>query len=163
MKKKGMKVLAFAVFSLTFTMVYGNGKIPIIPANILGFFIASGDTMSMVIDPAAALEKYYPKACTNLVAADWADVPHSDDGVNAFVITNLAYSTPIGGGSDWIQIYLESFETTKFFGIGGKTQPPICEAPAAPASAQMIAPASNRRPAADNIFDTEPGAREIIE
>jgi hypothetical protein len=48
---------------------------------------------------APALDHYYPRPYTYLVDEDWAGVPHSDDGVTDFVVTNLAYSSPSGGAT----------------------------------------------------------------
>ncbi len=46
---------------------------------------------------------------------DWAHVPHSNDGTNAFVVTNLSYSTESGSN---IVIYVQADSDTAFFGLG---------------------------------------------
>ncbi|MCK4565520.1 MAG: hypothetical protein KAU94_12695 [Verrucomicrobia bacterium] len=89
-----------------------------IPATIISF-TQEGDNMRMVIDAPSAANKYYPKATANLVIPDWDGVPHSDDGVNPFVTTNLSYSTADGTGTNEV-IYVQADDAAKFFGIGGE-------------------------------------------
>jgi len=90
---------------------------PFYPATIVDWSSVSGSIMKLVIDAPSAAMFYYPKATTSLNLVPWTDVPHSDDGVNPFVVTNLGYSTAEGDNK---AIYVETTEATKFFGIGGE-------------------------------------------
>lgn len=90
---------------------------PFFPATIVGWDSVSGSVMKMEISAPSAAMLYYPKATTSLNTVPWAGVPHSDDGVNPFVVTNLTYSTTEGSNK---VIYVETTDTAKFFGIGGE-------------------------------------------
>lgn len=50
----------------------------------------------------------------DLVMGDWAYVPHSDDGVSPYVVTNLSHSTPEGENR---VIYVEASDAKKFYGL----------------------------------------------
>ena len=90
---------------------------PLLPANIVGWSAVSSNLMRMVVDAQSAASNYYPKSTADLVAGTWADIAHSDDGVNAFVVTNLVYATAEGTNK---VIYVEANAAAGFFGIGGQ-------------------------------------------
>ena len=94
------------------------GAHPMLPATILSWTAVSNGVMKMVVDAPGITSLYRPKATTDLLAGTWANVPHSDDGVNPFVVTNLGYSTTDATGTNEV-IYVNATEATKFFGIGG--------------------------------------------
>ncbi|MCK4563630.1 MAG: hypothetical protein KAU94_03015, partial [Verrucomicrobia bacterium] len=86
------------------------------PATIVGIsYISGSNTMRMVIDAPSALVNYHPLGTANLVVPAWTGVPHSDDGVNAFMVTDLSYSTTDGSN---VVIYVEANDAVQFFGIG---------------------------------------------
>ncbi len=91
-----------------------SGGDPVLPATIIGWSMGSNNLMRMVIDAQSAASNYYPKASTNLMSGLWNEVAHSDDGVNAFAVTNLDYAGVEGTNK---VIYLQADETKKFFGI----------------------------------------------
>jgi len=78
----------------------------------------SNHVMRMVIDIPSGLNFYQPMASSNLVTEGWGSIPHSDDGVNPFVVTNLDYSTTDTSGSNEV-IYVEVDHVQKFFSIEG--------------------------------------------
>ena len=51
---------------------------------------------------------------TDLVNGGWSSIPHSDDGLNPYVQTNLLYSTPNGVNR---VIYIQSGDAQAFFGV----------------------------------------------
>ena len=81
----------------------------------------SNNVMRMVIDTPSGLNFYQPMASSNLVTEGWGSIPHSDDGVNPFVVTNLDYSTTDTSGSNEV-IYVQVDHVQKFFSVEG-TQP----------------------------------------
>jgi len=91
-----------------------SGVDPVIPATIIGWSMGSNNLMRMVIDAQSAASNYFPKATTDLTSGIWNEVAHSDDGVNAFAVTNLDYAGVEGTNK---VIYLQADETKKFFGI----------------------------------------------
>ncbi len=86
-------------------------------ATISDWSIVSDSVMRLVVDAPSLASNYYPKITTDLVIGSWESVPHSDDGVNAFVVTNLDYSTAEGTNE---VIYVRATNSAAFFGIGGK-------------------------------------------
>ncbi len=83
-------------------------------STIEGWSAGSGNSMSMVVNTPGAANLYSPKTTTNLVDGTWTGVPHSDDGVNAFIVTNLGYSSVDASGTNEV-IYLQANEATGFF------------------------------------------------
>ncbi|QHI70160.1 hypothetical protein [Tichowtungia aerotolerans] len=82
--------------------------------------IVSLDSVSNVVRMifyASSPSDTYPLVSTNLTTGKWETVAHSDDGVNAFIITNLSYSSLSGSNR---VIFLQADAETKFFGIGGE-------------------------------------------
>jgi hypothetical protein len=73
--------------------------------------------MRIVVDAPSLASNYYPKSTADLQVGAWTGVPHSDDGVNAFVVTNLDYSTAEGTNE---VIYVRATNSAAFFGIGGE-------------------------------------------
>ncbi len=61
----------------------------------------------------------YLNATTDLVADSWTNAPHSDDGVNPFVVSNLTYSTTSGANK---LIYVRTDKSVEFFRIGPKKE-----------------------------------------
>ncbi len=88
-----------------------------LPASIMGFSSASNNLMKIVVSAPDAAHTS-PKTKTDLLSDSWADVAHSDDGVNALVITNLGYSTVEGTN---VAIYVAATNSAAFFGIGPVT------------------------------------------
>ncbi len=92
--------------------IYGEPK----PANIVNFSMVSNNVMKMVFYTYAfSTNHYYPLATTDLMMPSWTNVPHSKDGADPFVVTNLAYSTSDGTNSI---IYVKADDAQGFFGIG---------------------------------------------
>ena len=87
-----------------------------VSSSIFSLMPVDGGLVKMVVNSSSPSDSY-PKTATNLVSGGWGSVAHSDDGVNAFVITNLSYST--ASGSNQV-IYLQADTPAKFFGIGGQ-------------------------------------------
>lgn len=86
-----------------------------LPATIVDVSVVSGNLLKIAIDTPGSAVYYAVKTSSNLTLGIWSDVPHSDDGINAFVVTNLAYSTLEG---EYEVIYVETDAAKSFFGIG---------------------------------------------
>ncbi len=54
------------------------------------------DLLKLEVSGASPAASYCPASTTNLVNGAWGRIPHSDDGVNDFIVTNLTYSTTDG-------------------------------------------------------------------
>ena len=92
--------------------IYGEIK----PPRIIGFSMVSNNVMKMVVYTSSfATNNYYPLATMDLTIPSWTNVPHSKDGSNPFIITNLAYSTTEGTND---AIYVKADDARSFFGIG---------------------------------------------
>ena len=90
--------------------------LPYVPATILSWTSISDSVMKLVVDAPADPALYYPKGTTDLTLG-FSGVPHSDNAAGPFTtITNLSYSTPDGDGNK--EIFVETTEDAKFFGIG---------------------------------------------
>ena len=87
------------------------------PAMVMDWSVISGNLMRMVVNTPDAANLYYPKVTTNLLNGTWTGVPHSDDGINAFITTNLGYSTVDVSGTNKV-IYVQADDAVGFFGIG---------------------------------------------
>ena len=61
-----------------------------------GLAMLSGDVMKLGISGSSPSAYYYPESTTNLVDGTWERIPHSDDGVNPFIVTNFNYSSTDG-------------------------------------------------------------------
>ena len=57
---------------------------------------------------------YNLKGKTDLVAGTWTNWPHSDDGVNPFVVTNLDYSGHDGTNK---LVYVQATNAATFFRV----------------------------------------------
>jgi len=82
--------------------------------SILGYSRVASNLFAIVVsskDP----ENQVPLHTTSLGLAPWTAVPHSDNGTNPFVETNLLYSTVDGTERT---IYVEGSAAVEFFGIG---------------------------------------------
>ncbi len=88
------------------------------PSRIIDWTRLPGNLMKMVVDAPGRTKDYYPKATSDLLAGGWEGVPHSDDGVHDFIVTNLDYSTVDASGTNEV-IYVQSSDARKFFRIGG--------------------------------------------
>lgn len=89
------------------------------PSTIIEWSSFSSNVMKMVVDAPGRTKDYYPKAASDLLAGGWEGVPHSDDGIHSFVVTNLDYSTVDASGTNEV-IYVQSSDAKKFFRIGGE-------------------------------------------
>lgn len=89
---------------------------PVNPASIISWSAISSDVMKMVINIPGLPTDYSPQATTDLISVPWGSVAHSDDGVHAFVVTNMDYSTISGTNK---VIYMQSTDAQKFFNVGG--------------------------------------------
>ena len=72
--------------------------------------------MKLEISDAGPSAYYCPASTTNLVDGVWERSPHSDDGVNPFIVSNLNYSTTDGTNQF---IYMQSANSTGFIRIQG--------------------------------------------
>jgi len=52
---------------------------------------------------------------SDLTTGSWGYAPHSDDGINPFVVTDLSYSTDEGGGN--YSVYVETTGSEAFYGL----------------------------------------------
>ena len=89
----------------------------IIQPGIVGSELVSGNIVKIVVDAQSAANRYWPEGRADLVVGSWTNVPHSDDGANAFVVTNLDYSTAEGTN---MVIYVEANMAKEFFRITGE-------------------------------------------
>ncbi len=85
---------------------------------IKGWSRVSDTVMRMVVDAPVTASRYAPQGRTDLNIGTWVDVPHSDDGTNPFVVTNLDYSTTDATGTNEV-IYVQSDDAEEFFRIIG--------------------------------------------
>ena len=79
----------------------------------------SNNLMKIVVDTPSGVHLYHPMASSNLATGAWGSIPHSDDGVNAFVVTNLEYSTADASGTNEV-IYVQVDYVQKFFKVDGE-------------------------------------------
>jgi len=85
-------------------------------AVIVSLSAVSNDVMKIVVNTPSPPERYHPESSTDLSVGTWGSVPHSDDGVNAFIITNLDYSTSDGTNA---VIYVQAADVAGFFKFEG--------------------------------------------
>ncbi len=74
----------------------------------------AGNLIRLVIS-GSTLTDIYPYTKSDLVYGSWASVPHSDNGINPFVVTNLGYSSVSGSNA---VIYVQGTNAAGFFGLG---------------------------------------------
>ena len=79
-----------------------------------GVTMGSNGVMRLGIGVASPLANAYPESTTNLVDGTWGRIPHSDDGVNPFIVTNFNYSTTDGTNQF---IYMQTTNSAEFFRI----------------------------------------------
>ncbi len=84
------------------------------PGNIAGSTILANGLMRLEISGATPAASYYPESTLSLVGETWEAVPHSDDGVNPFIVTDLSYSTTDGTNKF---IYMQTTNSAEFFRI----------------------------------------------
>jgi fibronectin-binding autotransporter adhesin len=76
---------------------------------------ALGNTLKLVVDVQGnGLADLAPLGRDDLLSGAWANIPHSDDGINTFMVTNLTYSTVEGTN---VVIYVQTTNPAGFFGI----------------------------------------------
>ncbi len=90
---------------------------PIFEPEILSWSVYSNGVMKMVVNAPSTASRYSVQATTDLAIDPFSAVAHSDNGVNPFVVTNLAYSTVQGTNE---VIYVQSADSEKFFKIIGE-------------------------------------------
>ncbi len=97
----------------------GNDVIAVIPPPLPSTFISAtataGDLVKIEIS-APEPDRAFLFGRSNLGAGSWTNVPHSDDGSNAFTVTNLTYSTSETNGN--ISIYVNATNAAGFFSTG---------------------------------------------
>ena len=87
-----------------------------VPPSIVEVSIVSADLMKMIVRTSlVATNDYYPMTTPDLAPSSWVEVPHSKDGSDPFIVTNLAYSTTDGTNDI---IYVKVGDAQGFFGIG---------------------------------------------
>ena len=89
----------------------------IVEPSIVSSSIVSGNVMKLVVDAPIDASRYWPEGVANLALGSWTNIAHSDDGVNAFVVTNLAYSTAEGTNE---VIYVQTVNPAGFFKVVGE-------------------------------------------
>jgi len=89
----------------------------IVQPSIVSSSMVSGNVMRLVVDAPIDASRYWPEGVSDLVSGSWASVAHSDNGVNAFVVTNLAYSTAEGSNE---VIYVQAVNPDGFFKVVGE-------------------------------------------
>ena len=83
---------------------------------IFSFSSVSNDIMKVEFMTLESPDLHYLKTQTDLVFGTWTNAAISDDGLNAFVVTNLGYSTTEGTTN---VVYVKAIEDDQeFFGIG---------------------------------------------
>jgi autotransporter-associated beta strand protein len=88
-----------------------------LPSSIMGFASVSNNLMKLVVSAPDAAHTS-PKTKADLTSGSWADIAHSDNGINPLVVTNLEYSTAEGTN---VAIYVAATNSAAFFGIGPVT------------------------------------------
>ena len=91
---------------------------PLDPPSIVSWSILPNDLMEIVVNTPSSANRYFPQANSALVSGSWGSVPHSDNGANSFLVTNLDYSAIDASGTNKV-IYVETTDAQKFFNIGG--------------------------------------------
>ena len=86
-------------------------------ATIRGISAVSSDVVEIAIFNPDPGFYYNLKGKANLTGSAWTNWPHSDDGVNPFVVTNLDYSSHDGTNK---LIYVEAVDATAFFRVDGE-------------------------------------------
>ena len=111
------------IFAENPSVVDNGGSISVtsissLPPTIISLSAVSSSTVKMVVDTIGLKDSYYPMVSSNLVSGSWATVPHSDDELNPFVVTNLSYSSVDATGTNEV-IYLQVDHAQKFFKVDG--------------------------------------------
>ena len=87
-------------------------------ASIVGISFISGSIVKLEVDIQDPGSYYKVKGCTDLViGASWTNWPHSDDGEEPFVYTNLNYSSTDGTNTF---IYVQGTNAAAFFKVDGE-------------------------------------------
>jgi len=87
------------------------------PVRIESSMTLVDQVMKLEVSGASPSAAFCPASTTNLVEGTWGRIPHSDDGVNPFIVTNFNYSTTDGTNRF---IYLQqSTNNTEFIRIQG--------------------------------------------
>lgn len=88
---------------------------PAEPPTFLSVSSLSDNVLEITVDLPGPSSLYSLLSATNLTDGVWVNVPHSDDGINPFITTNLSYSTVVGSTTN--TIYVQADDATRFFGI----------------------------------------------
>lgn len=92
----------------------------VLTPEILSITPQTGDILKLVVNLPSPAGRYHPESVASLATGSWTNEPHSDDGVNAFVNTNMGYSTLDATGTNEV-IYVRSTpEIEKFIKIIGE-------------------------------------------
>jgi hypothetical protein len=97
-------------------VVTSGPKPPTAAADIVSVTSLSNDVMQLEINTPSPTEYYYPESKLDLTGGTWERIPHSDDGVNPFIIEDLNYSTTDGTN---VFIYVETTNSAEFIRILG--------------------------------------------
>lgn len=89
----------------------------IVQPSIVSSSMVSDDVMELVVDAPIDANRYSVESTAGLAGGIWNPVAHSDDGMNAFVVTNLGYSTASGTNE---VIYVQATNSAGFFKIVGE-------------------------------------------
>ncbi len=88
-------------------------KRPPSPPSIVGFKLVAPGIYEIEVETKNP-DVQHLLGSTDLVNGGWSSIPHSDDGLNPYVQTNLLYSTPNGVNR---VIYIQSGDAQAFFGV----------------------------------------------
>ena len=88
---------------------------------IVDIAMVAGNLVELIIQTLEPSTTYALHS-TNLVDGLWERVPHSDNGINAFVETNLSYSTSAGSN---VVIYAKADHATEFFKVYDVPSPTV--------------------------------------
>ncbi len=91
-------------------------EVPKISGEILGIEPFSSSVMKLVVSSTYP-SFCYPKSTASLTIPVWEGIPHSTNGVDGFVATNLDYSATSGTNR---VIYIEADQDEKFIKIGAE-------------------------------------------
>jgi hypothetical protein len=89
----------------------------IVQPSIVSSSMVSEDVMQLVVDAPIDASRYSVESTSGLTGGSWDSVAHSDDGMNAFFVTNLSYSTANGTNE---VIYVQTTNSAAFFKIVGE-------------------------------------------
>ncbi|VGO19583.1 hypothetical protein [Pontiella sulfatireligans] len=98
-----------------FSLTMAHESFP--PAEIIAIESVGMNQLKLIVHADRLdLDNHSLVGCDDLVIGSWNAVHHSDDGTNAFVITNLSYSTLAPDGSNAV-IYVQATNNAGFFNV----------------------------------------------